>query len=334
LIREEAVTGWLAGFGLRAPLTFTPLGAGKSNLVYAVTDVDGRRFVLRRPPVGPLAPSAHDVAREYRILAALGDEVPAPRALGLCVDPEVTDAPLMLLEHVDGLVLDDPSAAERTDGAWRAAAGPAMACALAAIHAVDLDATGLSGLAKHEAYAERQLRRWARQWDDLATREQPLVKELASTLGARIPLQQEVALVHGDYHLRNVIFDPADARVRAVVDWELCTLGDPLADLGGLLAYWPRPGDDPQVPRGLSILDGFAERDALVEAYADATGRDVTPVAFWQALAYWKIAIIIEGVRLRAAAGRTQGAVPYDAAFVDALLERARQTLVDSPERG
>src|SRR5690606_23661078 len=128
----------------------------------------------------------------------------------------------------------------------------------------------------------------------------------------------------GDYHLRNVIFDRDSGAVRAVVDWELCTLGDPLADLGGLLAYWPRPGDEPAVPSGLSVLDGFPERDALVEAYAEASGRDVTGVGFWQALAYWKIAVIIEGVRMRAL--RRGDTPPYDAEFVDGLLERARQT--------
>lgn len=328
-LRAAAVTDWLVSlpFGLRGPLRFSPLGAGKSNLVYAVADADGRRWVLRRPPVGPLAPSAHDVAREYRILSALGDDVPAPRALALCTDERVTDAPLILLEHVDGIVLDSLAAAEATDASWRRAAGPAMARALSRVHAVDLEASGLADLARHDGYAERQLRRWARQWEALDTRPQPLVGELARALTASRPRQREVTLVHGDFHLRNVIFDPDDATVRGIVDWELCTLGDPLADLGGLLAYWPRPGDDPKVPFGVSTLEHFCERRALVDTYARETGRDVAAVGFWQALAYWKIAIIIEGVRLRAAAGQTQGTVAYDAAFVDALLERARQVV-------
>lgn len=327
-LREGPVGEWLVslGLGVVPPLTFTPLGAGKSNLVYAVRDGAGRSWVLRRPPSGPLAPSAHDVAREFRVLSALGDDVPAPRALALCTDEAVTDAPLMLLEHVEGLVLEDLEVAGRTDAAWRRAAGPALVSALARVHAVDLDASGLDGLARHDGYAERQLRRWSRQWDDLAVRYQPLVAALARRLGASVPRQRDVALVHGDFHVRNVILDPVDARVRGIVDWELCTLGDPLADLGGLLAYWPRPGDEPCVPQGPSMLEHFSSREELVETYARETGRDVEPVHFWQAQAYWKIAIIIEGVRLRAAAGQTQGRVGYDETFVDALLERAWQT--------
>ena len=322
-----AVTGWIAslGIGARPPLAFARIGDGRSNLIFGVTDAAGRRWVLRRPPLGRLLPSAHDVAREHRVLAALEPTaVPTPAVLGLCEDPAVSDVPLLLLEHVDGIVLDRPQVAEAAALSWRGRCGPALVRALAAVHAVDLEATGLDGLAGRRPYAQRQLRRWREQWARSAVHDAPLVEGLAERLAAAIPPQREVTLVHGDVHLRNAILDPAAASVRALLDWELCTLGDPLADVGTLLAYWPQAGDDPQVPRGVSTLPGFSARAELLEAYGATSGRDVAAVPFWHALALWKVAVILEGVARRAMEdARNPGG--DGTVVVDRLLRRADQ---------
>ena len=300
---RAAVEKWIVGLGLGAvaPLRFARVGQGVSNLTYLVTDDGGARWVLRRPPVGPLLPSAHNIAREHRILSALQSAaVPTPAVYGFTDDPAITDAPLLLMAHVDGMSLDDPSVAENLDPAVRSRLGRVLARTLASVHDVDLGATGLSDLASHENYAGRQLRRWRRQWEDSRTRELPAVDELADRLQAAIPQQRELALVHGDFHLMNVIAAPDGAEIRAILDWELCTLGDPLADLGGLLAYWPQPGDTTAGPFRTSLLPGFPSRAELARTYADETGRDLTALSFWHVLGLWKIAIIGEGVRRRA----------------------------------
>jgi aminoglycoside phosphotransferase (APT) family kinase protein len=297
-----AAGAWLAeATGLREPVRFARIGQGQSNLTFLATGADGHRFVVRRPPLGHLLASAHDVAREHRILRALGDtDVPAPLVAAFTDDPAITDVPLLAMQHVDGLVVDDVAIAERLTPAVRRRLGLALPRALASVHAVDLEATGLVDLASHKPYAARQLKRWRRQWEDSRTRELPALSELADRLEAAMPEQRELALVHGDFHLLNVIGAPDGARVRAVLDWELCTLGDPLADLGGLLAYWPQPGDVAAV-FGAPQLPGFPSREELALAYAEASGRDVAgALAFWHALGLWKIAVIIEGVRRRA----------------------------------
>jgi aminoglycoside phosphotransferase (APT) family kinase protein len=301
-LKAAAVEAWILklGLGARAPLRFTRAGSGNSNLTYLVTDAVGARWILRRPPVGPLLASAHDVAREHRILCALEPTaVPAPAVLGFTEDPAVSDAPLLLMTFVDGIVTDD-AVAQRLEPDTRARLGRSLARTLARVHEVDLRVTGLEGLASHKPYAVRQLNRWRRQWQDARTHELPAVEELAGRLAAAIPEQREVTLVHGDYHLLNVIAAPGGEEIYAVLDWELSTLGDPLADLGGLLAYWPEAGDVTGGVFGASRLPGFPSRAELAEAYAAETGRDLSALAFWHALGLWKIAIICQGVRRRA----------------------------------
>ncbi|WP_433955646.1 phosphotransferase family protein [Janibacter indicus] len=301
-IDEAAMTDWLVGLGvgLQAPLTYARVGLGQSNLTYLVTDAQGARLVLRRPPLGELLASAHDVAREHRILAALqGTDVPLPRVLGLCEDPAVTDVPVLAVSHVDGTVVDERADAEALSPAARHAIGLSLVDTLGRIHGVDLDAVGLADLASHKPYAARQLKRWAGQWELSRTRELPELERLTERLRTLEPEPGEVALVHGDCHLRNLIVDPDDASVRAILDWELCTLGDPLADLGTVLAYWPQPGDPPTMRFDASMVEGFATREELVERYAEVTGRDLTHVPFWHGLGLWKLAIILEGVRRR-----------------------------------
>lgn len=298
----EAVTGWIEGLdaGLEAPMTFARVGLGQSNLTFLVTGAKGGRLVLRRPPLGELLASAHDVAREHRIISALqGTDVPVPVVHGLCEDPAVTDVPVMAVSFVDGAVLDGRSDAEALSGPARHRVGLSLVETLGAIHAVDLEHVGLVDLASHKPYGERQLRRWSRQWELSRTRDLPELDRLTERLTALDPGPGEITLVHGDSHLRNVIIDPQEASVQAILDWELSTLGDPLADLGTLLAYWPQAGDLPTMRFDASTVPGFASRTELLEHYAKATGRDVSAVPFWHGLGLWKLGIIIEGVRRR-----------------------------------
>jgi len=325
------VTTWLLGLGLGAapPLRYDRMAGGRSNMLFLVTDADGRRWVLRRPPEGELLASAHDVVREHRILSGLAAAgFPAPAPLGLCTDEAVAPVPLLLLEHVEGVAIDGPEAAEAQPPAWRAAAASSLAATLAAIHAVDLDVAGLQDLAARTPYGERQLRRWRRQWGLTKTRELPLVDALADRLEARTPAPVEPVLVHGDYHLRNVLVRAADGHVATVLDWELCTLGDPMADVGALLAYWPEEGDVGPQPNPTALVDGFPDRATMARTYAAAAGRPVHDLAFWESLACWKVAIILEGV-LRRERDAGTGA-PDRSAMIDAMLRRAERAL-DAP---
>lgn len=303
VIDSEALAAWMSGVGLDVTgrLAVGRIGAGHSNLTYKAVDERGRAWVLRRPPVGPVLQSAHDVAREYRILSALtGTDVPIPEIHGLCEDPEVSDAPVMVVGYVDGRVISSTEQAEATPVSVRGRIGASMARTMAKIHAVDLESTGLATLASHEPYASRQLRRWVRQWELSATRDLPLVQELADRLAAGTPDQAEVTLVHGDFHLLNVLTDHASGNVVAVLDWELCTLGDPLADIGSTMAYWTQLDDEPIVGFRGPRLEGFPDREEMLRMYAEASGRDVRQVWFWYVLGLWKIAIITEGVYRRA----------------------------------
>ena len=328
----EAISGWIVGLGLdaRPPFRFSRLGKGYSNLTFLVTDSDQRRWVLRRPPLGELLASAHDVAREYRILSALeSTEVPAPRVLGLCDDNRVSDVPLVVMEHVEGLAFDDPGVAGTLSPVRRRAVGLGLVEALAPIHAVDLAKAGLESLSRHDSYAARQLKRWQRQWQLSQTRDLPAIDELAERLRAAMPTEEELTLVHGDFHLRNVIVSPVDGGVRAVLDWELCTLGEPLADLGGLLAYWPQA----DAPSDESALPGFPSQEALAAAYAERTGRSLDALGFWHVLALWKVAIIGEGVLRRSQADR-RNAPPGGAISAQAVDENVRRALQVAEAQG
>jgi aminoglycoside phosphotransferase (APT) family kinase protein len=302
-IDAGAVSLWFATLGVdfAGRLAFERIGLGQSNLTYLVRDQDGRRWVLRRPPLGHLLASAHDVAREARILTALeSTAVPTPRVLGLTDDPAVTDVPLLLMEFVDGQVVDKVSIARSLTPERRRAIGMSLPRTLAKIHAVDLEATGLTGLAGHKPYARRQLKRWSAQWERSRTRELPALEDLTRRLVGAVPEQRELTLVHGDFHLSNVISSLDSGEVTAVLDWELSTLGDPLADMGSLLAYWPAKGENTLGDFVSTTLDGFPLREELVAAYSAASGRDLTALGYWHALGLWKIAIIAEGVMRRA----------------------------------
>jgi aminoglycoside phosphotransferase (APT) family kinase protein len=306
-IVADGVTRWFAGHvpGVQEPLAFERIAGGQSNLTYAVTDQAGGRWVLRRPPLSGVLPSAHDMAREHRIIAALAaTDVPVPRAFGLCDDESVTGAPFYVMEHVDGVVPRDEATVVATFGlAERAAASTALVDALVALHRVEPEAVGLGQLGRGHGYVERQLARWRRQWEQSRTRELPAVEEVHRRLTARVPAQERVAIVHGDYRLDNLILSPA-GEVRAVIDWELSTLGDPRADLGLLLVYWAE-ADDEMLPLGTAPtrLPGFPTRAEVAAAYADGAGRSTDDLEFFVALGYWKLAVILEGVYARYAAG-------------------------------
>lgn len=328
LIETGPISDWILGLGIgaQAPLSFTRVGAGQSNLTFLVTDARETRWVMRRPPFGELLASAHDVAREFRILSELQDtDVPVPRVHGLTIDPAVTDAPLMLMDFVEGRVLDSLAAVDETPVSIRSQVGVSLAQTLGRIHEVDLEQANLDDLASHKPYAERQLRRWHRQWEQSRTRELPLVDEIAARLTAAIPTQRETTLVHGDFHVLNVITSPTDGQVSAVLDWELSTLGDPLADLGGLLAYWPQADDEIITGFLGPTREGFMTRAELVEQYASTTGRDVSAVGFWYVLGLWKVAIIGEGILRRLFEDPRNTAVTGgpDKTLVENLLRRA-----------
>lgn len=331
-IDTAAIAAWMSTLDIEVvgPVAFARVGAGHSNLTFLAVDAAGSRWILRRPPHGELLASAHDVAREHRILTALeGTAVPTPGIHGLCTDPAVTDAPLMVMDYVDAYVIGDMAAAEAVPVKRRRQIGASVASTLGLVHAIDLEATGLDSLASHAPYAERQLRRWRRQWELSATRDLPLVADLADRLTAIVPVQREVTLVHGDFHLLNVMTNRDDGKVVAVLDWELCTLGDPLADLGSTLAYWTQADDDPVIGFAGPTLEGFPSRAEFVDLYATATGRDVTDVWFWYVFGLWKIAVISEGVIRRALDDPRNASAEgqVDLTIVDKLLDRADRVL-------
>jgi aminoglycoside phosphotransferase (APT) family kinase protein len=300
-IDAEKVTEWFGDNidGVTPPLTFELIAGGRSNLTFRVTDDAGGKWALRRPPLGSVLASAHDVGREHRIISALGPtDVPVAPAAGNCTDENVIGAPFYVMEFVDGLVLrDDDAARADLDEAARRRAAENMVDVLATIHAQDPDEVGLGDLGKREGYIERQLRRWKGQWEQAKMRELPALDEAHDRLAASIPEQGPAAIVHGDYRLDNMIVSP-QGDVNAVLDWEICTLGDPLADVGLLAVYWDRPygGSPANVP-------GFPSIDELTARYAEKSGRSLADLDFYVAFGSWKLAAIIEGVYARYKAG-------------------------------
>jgi len=328
-IDPAAVTQWLDNLDLEfvGPLSFQRIGLGQSNLTYLVRDDDGRRWVLRRPPLGQLLASAHDVAREARIMAALEDTgVPVPRIFGVAKDPKISQVPLVLMAFINGQVVDTMQIAESLTPHQRRQIGVSLPKALAKIHAVDIKEVGLSDLASHQPYAGRQLKRWAGQWERSKTRELPELDDLTRRLAVAAPKQRELSLVHGDFHLRNAIVSHATGEVIGVLDWELSTLGDPLADMGSMLAYWPEAGEDIGGDFAASTLDGFPDRAELAQIYLDQTGRDPQALTYWHALGLWKVAVIAEGVMRRAMDTPQNKAAAGTPTVerIDALVHKAR----------
>ncbi len=301
-IDEPKVSAWLAAniAGAQAPFIFEFITGGRSNLTFRVFDAAGNRFVLRRPPMGHVLATAHDMAREHKIISAVGQtSVPVAPALGLCTDEAVNGAPFYVMGYVDGVVLDSPERAVELPTELRPAAADHLIDVLADLHAVDIDEVGLGDLAKREGYVERQVRRWTTQWDHSKTRELPAIEEVARRLRAHMPVQVGVSIAHGDYRFGNCLTDVTTGRIAAVLDWELCTLGDPLADLGYLGVYWTDPGTPRNVFNDPTGEAGFPAYADVVERYARITGRDVSNIGYYKAFSGFRLAVICEGVYAR-----------------------------------
>jgi aminoglycoside phosphotransferase (APT) family kinase protein len=300
--------------GARGPFTVELISGGRSNLTYAVTGPTGS-WVLRRPPLGHVLPTAHDMAREYRVLAALADtDVPVPRPFALCEDVSVTGAPFYVMERRSGVVLHEalPPGYAPTP-ADRRRISEALIDTMAALHAVDWRAVGLEGFGRPEGFMARQVRRWAEQWERSKTRELPAIERVRDWLAARVPPSPPPTVVHGDMRLGNIMLAADDpGRVVAVLDWEMSTIGDPFADLGWLLACWAEPDDPPAWIEGLSpnlpmLAPGFLTRRAMLERYVQRSGRDAAYLDWYIVFGLYKMAVIVEGIHARYLKGQTVG---------------------------
>jgi len=329
LIVLAPLAAFLDAHGLGAgPVEATPLGDGHSNVTYLIRRED-RRWVLRRPPRPPFPASAHDVVREYRLLAACADAgLRMARPLAVCDDASVVGAPFYVMEYVDGVVLTTALPSALDSLAERRRIGEELTDALAEVHAVDWRSHGVDALAPVEGYLERQLRLFSRLWAQNKTREIPVVDRLAERLARRLPRSGPTTLVHGDFRLGNMMFRrTAPARLAAILDWEMATLGDPLADLGYLTATYAVPGDSdgPLVALGaVTATEGFPSREELVDRYETTTGRVIPALAWYEALAMWKAAIFLEGSYRRLLHGTTH----------DPFFEQLRTGVPELAERG
>jgi aminoglycoside phosphotransferase (APT) family kinase protein len=340
-IHAANVTKWFTDNvpGAEPPLEFTLIAGGRSNLTFRVEDAGGQAWALRRPPVHHVLPTAHDMVREHRLMSSLGPAgIPVPQTIGLCTDEAVNERPFYVMEFVEGhIVRTAPEAEAAYDEATRRSIGDHMAETLAQLHDVDLDSVGLSDLARHEGYIERQLKRWQGQYEQMQVEgvdHGGLVERVGDELAHRIPKQQRTSVVHGDYRMDNVVLDDRGA-VRAILDWEICTLGDPLADLGLLMVYWAEPSDSMAV-LGLSptTAPGFSTRAQVMGSYANRSDLDLSGLGYYTAFGYWKLACILQGVYARYVAGAgagDQGSVDSFPVQVARLAEMAAASLEATP---
>ncbi len=348
LVDERRLVGWLRerpnlGLDRGGGVTVERLAEGHSNLTYVVTapsasvDAPPASWILRRPPAGPLLPTAHDVVREFRVLDLLGrseQPVRSPRVVALCEDIEVIGAPFYLMDRVEGCVVRDEIPAWLT-GPQRRALGLDLARTLAEIHLVPPEPFVATGIGRPDGYLARQLRRWVGQREGIQAavaqtggraRDLPDYDVVRDWLGAHLPDESPAAVVHGDFKLDNVIVGKGDARVAAVVDWEMATVGDPRADLGYLLSFWPEPGETYPLPGLVSTGAGFPTRAELVREWERAAGREAGELTWFVALAVWKLAVLLEASYHRHLAGSTDD--PFFASLdagVPALLAHARE---------
>ena len=330
-IQHDSVSAWFESHvpDVVLPLTFELIAGGHSNLTFKATGADGQSYVLRRPPLFQVLATAHDMGREHKIIAALADtDVPVPQVFGLCEDEQVNERPFYVMDFVDGKVMRNRKQAAELDPEVRGTASQSIAETLAQIHAVDVDKVGLGDLGRKEDYIARQLRRWLRQFEESKTQDRPQIQEVHDHLVACIPEQGQAGIVHGDYRLDNCILGD-QGQVLAVLDWELCTLGDRNADVAQLLVYWAEPNDsefaldDP--PTGVA---GFATRAEMFDLYSEASGREIDNFEYYMAFGYWKLACILEGVYSRYVGGAMGDKAPPQGtasfvARVDALVEMA-----------
>ncbi|MGO9496954.1 MAG: phosphotransferase family protein [Solirubrobacteraceae bacterium] len=327
LLVLEPLIEFLGAAGLEAPadLSATPIGEGHSNVTFELST----GVVLRRPPRGPLPPSAHDVLREARLLSGLAPTaVRSPEVLAVCDDPGVIGAPFYVMEQIAGEVITDsvPEALDAPEQHSRIA--DELIDALVELHATDWMGAGLEGFGKPTGYLERQLRRFNGLWEHNRTRELPQVEQVGAWLASRIPESPPATIVHGDYRLGNTMFAAdAPARLIAIFDWEMATIGDPLADVGYMLMQWTEPGDvlGKFNLNNVTLRPGFPTRAELTARYEERSGRSVQALDWYVTLALWKAVVFMEGNYKRALAGSTDD--PYLQSFDEGVIEIADRAL-------
>jgi aminoglycoside phosphotransferase (APT) family kinase protein len=330
LLVLEPLTRFLDEHGIgHGPLAVAPIGDGHSNVTYELRRGDAH-VVLRRPPRPPIPASAHDVLREAQLLRALGPAgARVPEVLAICDDPTVIGMPFFLMEYLDGHVVGPTVPAAFDDPGARRRLGAELVDALVELHAVDPGEAGLADLGRPSGYCARQVRRFASIWEAQRTRDLPEVETVRGWLLDHVPASSASAVVHGDYRIGNVMFERAEPALRAVLDWELATLGDPLADLGYLCVTWARPDDEEENPmRALSRvtrLPGFLTPDELRERYAARSGRDVEGFRWYEVLALWKASVFLESSYRRFRDGTTDDA--YFAGLGEGVPRLAREAL-------
>lgn len=309
---ERWVRRTLPGLLQDGPWRAELISGGLSNITYRLR-LPGGTVILRRPPLGEILPRAHDMRREHRVLTALAPTaVPVPEPLALCTDPEVIGATFYVMAEVPGQVLRSAADTDRLTPRTRAGLADALIGTLADLHAVEPDAVGLGDHGRRGGYCGRQIRTWGGQWQRSRTRPLPDMDTLLAALSDRLPVERESTIVHGDYRFDNTIADlTGGTRIAAVLDWELSTLGDPLADLGVALTYWHDIGDEERaripVAAQVTAKPGFPSAHELAGTYAALTGRDLDALPFHLALGAMKLAVILEGVHARYLGGKTVG---------------------------
>jgi aminoglycoside phosphotransferase (APT) family kinase protein len=297
------------GVPLAGPVRGELISGGKSNLTYLLSD-GNHCYVLRRPPLGTILPGAHDVAREYRVMGALADStVPVPAMAALCADDSVMGVPFYVMEAVPGVVLRDRDLVAQVPERVRAKLGGTLVDTLADLHEIDPADVGLSGLGRPDGYLRRQLDRWLRQYHTIKVRDLDHAESVAAALQASLPVTGGAGIVHGDYRLDNVIVDHDDmSRIAAVLDWEMATLGDPLADLAALVMFWDEPGQTfNPVTKGLTAFSGFLTPGQVVERYVTRRGLVVDDLDWYLVFARFRLAVILEQIHVRHLEGKTRG---------------------------
>lgn len=334
-INVDNVSRWLKNHidNSKPPFNFSLIAAGGSNLTFRVTDANNNVWALRRPPVTARLATAHDMQREWNIMSALdkNTSVPVPAMVAYCDDNSINDAPFYVMDFVEGLILRDQASAAVLTAEQCTIASQSLVDAQIAFHTVDIDAIGLGQLAKTRTnYVERQLNRWRKQVDAAKTRELPLIESLYGRLTKKIPLEQtRPGLAHGDYRFDNTVLN-AECKIAAVLDWELCTIGDPVADFVWSLLYWAEPSDsitwllDPP-----TLSSHFCGRDQLIELYAQGSGLDLSDINYYMAFSWWKQACIVEGVYSRLKKGASGG---MKVASLDQVATRVEAYLVRADE--
>ena len=331
-VDAKNVSSWLADNvpELVGEVQYSLIAGGHSNLTYLCEDEVGNCYVLRRPPLGDVLQSAHDMGREHRIIDALvGSEVPVPSNYGLCTDPAINGADFYVMEFIDGLVVGDYETAMLVPEDKRRQVGLRVIEILCDLHTTDMDAVGLGDLGRKESYLARQLKRWTTQWEATKIDPIPAMEESCRILTETMPEQVGATIVQGDFRLGNMIVK--DGNVRAVLDWELCTLGDPLADVGYLFNNWLEPGEiegEPTRDIFPTCVGGYPDRDELGYIYTQRTGRDLTHIEYYRAFSHWRLAAIGQGVfkrYLEGAMGREKQ-LDLEGKF-ESVVYRAEQAL-------